>query len=374
MGEVPAVVAEDGSRAYFTSPKALAPGAVRGQENLYLVETGTGAINFITRSIGLGGYNVADRVTTGDGSVFGFPGASPALDELTGTDGGGHQQFYRYDVHEGSLVCVSCPAGVASRPAEAPVANGDMFKRAVPVSADGRSIVFRTESSVVAQDVDGEVDAYEWRDGRVGLLTDGNRGDGRSSGVPYPIGITPDGEDIFFLARGPIPATDGTIQMYDARIGGGFPAAAAPVAPCSDDDCQGTSDQPPIPPDPGSDSLRGPGDVRSDPRAAFSLARLGASQRAALAQGRRVSLRVRVNRAGRLSVKVSGRIGRRAVTVARASKRVGRPGIATVTLRLSKVVRGRLTRAGTKRLSLAVRFSGVQEPRTLTLTLTRKGR
>ncbi len=68
------------------------------------------------------------------------------------------------------------------------------------------------------------------------LISDGSG----SGGVPQVV-ISPSGKDIFFLTTdGLAPQdTDGAMDIYDARIGGGFPSALATEQPCSGDACQG---------------------------------------------------------------------------------------------------------------------------------------
>ena len=53
--------------------------------------------------------------------------------------------------------------------------------------------------------------------------------------------IDPSGRNIFFItSQGLVPQdTDGADDVYDARLGGGFPLPPAPVQPCAGDACQG---------------------------------------------------------------------------------------------------------------------------------------
>ena len=53
--------------------------------------------------------------------------------------------------------------------------------------------------------------------------------------------ISETGDDIFFTTdQGLVPQdTDGQDDVYDARLGGGFPPAPAEPQPCSGDACQG---------------------------------------------------------------------------------------------------------------------------------------
>jgi hypothetical protein len=53
--------------------------------------------------------------------------------------------------------------------------------------------------------------------------------------------ITPSGRDVFFMTtQGLVPRdTENDLDVYDARIGGGFPPAPAERQECSGDACQG---------------------------------------------------------------------------------------------------------------------------------------
>ena len=58
--------------------------------------------------------------------------------------------------------------------------------------------------------------------------------------------ISPSGRDIFFqTVQGIVPQdTDGAPDVYDARLGGGFPPPAAERQPCASDACQGALTNP----------------------------------------------------------------------------------------------------------------------------------
>jgi hypothetical protein len=82
---------------------------------------------------------------------------------------------------------------------------------------------------------------YEYRAGSVYLLSDGrdtstvdfNRGG-------YLAGSDPSGEDVFFFTSDSLIPQDGSTQqdIYDARVGGGFPTPAPPTA-CGGEACLG---------------------------------------------------------------------------------------------------------------------------------------
>ena len=70
---------------------------------------------------------------------------------------------------------------------------------------------------------------------------------GRSAGGASFVDASADGSDAFFLTDGSLVAADpGSVDLYDARVGGGFPIPPPPIA-CEGDACQAL---PPEPVDP----------------------------------------------------------------------------------------------------------------------------
>jgi hypothetical protein len=80
------------------------------------------------------------------------------------------------------------------------------------------------------------VDVYESHDGQVSLLSTGHS----LTSDEQPT-ITPSGRDVFFTSTENIlpQDSDGLKSLYDARVGGGFPAALVPAGGCTGDSCQG---------------------------------------------------------------------------------------------------------------------------------------
>ena len=143
---------------------------------------------------------------------------------------------------------------------------------------DGEYIVFTTSQPLQNGDVNGARDVYEWHcaspcaspaaQGEVHLISDGHDPAGVENGeAKTEAGTTMSatGSDIFFFARTSLVGQDRDVlrDLYDARIGGGFPAPPAEPS-CSGDECQGRASEPP------SFILRR---VRSQPRAATSSTR-----------------------------------------------------------------------------------------------------
>jgi hypothetical protein len=76
---------------------------------------------------------------------------------------------------------------------------------------------------------------------------------GRAEGGASFLDASADGSDAFFLTDGSLVPTDtGAVDVYDARVGGGYPFST-PVIPCFGDACQAL---PPSPEGPAPGSLR----------------------------------------------------------------------------------------------------------------------
>jgi hypothetical protein len=174
---------------------------------------------------------------------------------LTGYDPEGAIEVYRYDAAAYSLLCVSCnpygmrPLGPASIPGA--LVNGTEVEAYKPRAMDsgGDRVFFDSADALVPLDSNGEQDVYEWRangvaecaspTGCLGLISSGKGAEPSTF-----VDASADGTDVFFLAPDSLVATDpGSVDLYDARIGGGFPQPPAPI-PCFGDDCQ------PLPPEP----------------------------------------------------------------------------------------------------------------------------
>ncbi len=111
------------------------------------------------------------------------------------------------------------------------------------------------------QDTNADSDVYEWEapgsggctrpTGCVGLISSG-----RAEGGATFLDASADGSDAFFLTDGSlVPSDTGVRDVYDARVGGGYPIST-PVIPCVGDACQ------PLPPTPEAPSA---GSQRSKP-------------------------------------------------------------------------------------------------------------
>jgi hypothetical protein len=203
-----------------------------------------------------------------DGTRLAFLSDAPitSYENLDAEDHQPDTEVYLYDADAGSLLCASCnptgerPRGSATIPGV--LVNGTTRAyRPRALSADGRRLFFDSTDKLVGADTDSRPDAYEWEEAGKGScfqvpgcvsLISGGRGEGGTF-----LDASEDGSDAFFLTGDSlVPADPGSIDVYDARIGGGLPEALQPIA-CNADACQPLP-SPPEDPTAGS-SLLNPG-------------------------------------------------------------------------------------------------------------------
>lgn len=254
-------VAEDGSRVYFESPNQLVPGAAR--PGFYRIDVASGDLRYIAPAeIGsfISGFPAGGSAMTPDGSVIVFESANPGLNPVDGTSNGGSIQYYRYDDRDRSLTCASCPQDGAVPRAAAPddpsypgllLRTSYLSGPNVTLLDEGGDFFFSTPSALVSADQNtagpGQepsvgTDIYEWRGGRLFLVTDGiTSWPGALGALPHIAGVSPSGRDVFFTAgeRLTPDAFDAFPRLYDARIGGGFTYPQS-TPPCPLEACQGT--------------------------------------------------------------------------------------------------------------------------------------
>ncbi len=182
-----------------------------------------------------------------------------------------NNQIFRYEVENNDLTCVSCPPrGVT--PASNAITSKDNFmfnsvfgdgKAEIlspgrAMSPDGSTLFFETRDQLLPQDTNGTADVYEWHSGRLYLISAG-----QGSLPSYFTGISESGGDAFFMTADGMVAgdTDGSYDVYDARIPrpGDTPPPAA--VPCEGAVCQGPPSVPQLLSSPGSERFNGAGDL-----------------------------------------------------------------------------------------------------------------
>jgi hypothetical protein len=290
----------DGSYVYFVANGVLAAGASpgdcapRGEEspgrscNVYLAHGGV--TTFIARvdssdtsdwsSYGTRFGSFTARVTP-DGTHLAFD----SVRSLTGYDntvaaggscgasiyeaavpyGAACPEVFLYDAGSGVLSCASCnPTGV--RPIGPSMLDGVLTGhggefRSLPrgLSEDGRRVFFDSSDALVPGDVNGKRDVYEYEGGRVYLISSGTSG---ADSTFYDASAS--GNDVFFTTVSQLVRqdTDRKFDVYDARVGGGFPApAAASAPPCAGEGCRPAPVGPPAGAALGSAGLAGGGNL-----------------------------------------------------------------------------------------------------------------
>lgn len=268
-------VAEDGSRVYFRSPRSLLDGA--DAPGFYRADISTGELVYVAPAEGaqVGDAAAAGEAMTPDGAVLVFRSAASGLNPHNGSDNGGTVQYYRYDDRDRSLECVSCPQNGDPAPAAISADVTTMLTNyeqvgpnLTPLDSAG-DFAFVTAVPLVLQDANtpspgadpqlGE-DVYEWRDGKLLLVTDGQTE--WPGERPKLNGFAPSGRDLFFTAPAQYTADapDAYARLYDARIGGGFSFPSPPPQTCGS-----TCQLPQVAPAEdaaGSESFAGPGNPR----------------------------------------------------------------------------------------------------------------
>jgi len=318
-------VSADGSHVYFVAKGVLTGANTEGAQptedadNLYMYERDTaypqGRTAFVATLPGdktIGPSEVpeteqwhvhlkaANVTPDGDFLLFTSHGA------LTGDDsrGLGPEQVYRYDALTGGLARVSIGehgfdddgnAGTGSAWIVAPNSKIGQPRRDPSISDDGSVVFFQSPVGLtaralndvalngVADGYDQAQNIYEWEApgargcgegaGCVYLISDGQDAseEGGSAGATESsvelLGTDASGGDVFFTtADRLVPAdTDSELDIYDARVDGGFPAPRPPASCTSSETCHEEGTSPGFEPSLGSSIFTGPGNLGTSP-------------------------------------------------------------------------------------------------------------
>jgi hypothetical protein len=292
-------ISEDGSHVYFVATGVLTQAAngqgkqpEPGADNLYLFDTSTQRTTFVAtlsgedEGIWQRNDNRRPVVATPDGRFLVFVSHADPLHEATAGS-----QVYKYDANSGDLRRVSLGQH-SSTEAFAPkivsaVFHGDHVVEAqskLTMSDDGAYVFFESPDGLTPQAPDDQLagclhgapepgacsedayihNVYEYHDGRVYLI---------ASIRPFSeignvlLGTSHSGNDVFITTAAPLVAQDTDTQrdIYDARIGGGFPVPAQQVG-CLGEVCQGPSSGSPQLTMPESVTLLGGNLLQSAPK------------------------------------------------------------------------------------------------------------
>jgi hypothetical protein len=286
--------ATDGSSIYFTAMGALAPGATPGQPNLYAYDAPSGRTTFIAPGSGVSvlppGFHYQDQNLTAQVTPDGQQLVFLDSESLTSYRQEGAEEIYLYDEPSNRLTCVSCnptgapPAGGASFTIRA-IGTNEGFNEGryaemstLPetrvISEDGSRVFFDSPDQLTPEApapaptrypyglhniaLGGEAlepNLYEYENGRIHLIAPAAR----------LLTSSASGNDVFFDTYSQLVPQDrdGSPDVYDARVDGGFPALA-PLA-CSGTSCQGPPAAAPIFATPASVTFAGVGNFPAAP-------------------------------------------------------------------------------------------------------------
>jgi hypothetical protein len=303
--------ATSGRFVYFTASSVLTPepnsrgqAATPGASNLYVYDASTGVTRFIAPGAGLAPLHMGlqyangeteSRLTselTPDGQHFlfvsqervtAYDNFGPTCNSLNTNEGPVHSpgpcdEVYLYTPATGALTCVSCnpsgalPAGPARLPER--MIEGFFDSRNEPgtlplpraISDDGSRIFFSSPDQLtedapptkahqpggnIARTSEFEPNVYEYEHGAPQLIAP----------AALILTSTPSGDDVFIntLRQLTPQDDDDSADVFDARVGGGFPALASPA--CSGTSCQGVPAPPTFFASPPTTTFTGVGNV-----------------------------------------------------------------------------------------------------------------
>jgi hypothetical protein len=228
----------------------------------------------------LTGYD--NTVSTGSSCRKNFAGGPPLPAQC--------EEVFLYEASTNHLNCVSCnpggsrPTGPSGIPGGTQVStNFALYQSRVLSEGDmghagaggegggageassgdgGGRVFFDSADALVVGDTNGTEDVYEYENGKVNLISNGN-----SAGGATFVDASRDGNDVFFVTRAQLVAqdTDQLVDLYDARaphVPGeevGSPASSSPT--CQGEDCRTPSPLAPVFGSPASAVFAGAGNV-----------------------------------------------------------------------------------------------------------------
>jgi hypothetical protein len=247
-------LSRDGSYVYFASNGQIVNGEqlLGGVRGLYLWHDGV--VRYITAIPGAAG----DELFTSGGNFIANPRQARVTSDgrwlLYRTQIGATRQLFLYGADSGGApVCVSCdPSGAPSTADSTDVvqtgssATKTSWHENHALAVDGSRVFFDTAQALVPEDVNGRVDVYEYdvASGRPFLISTGTSPDDS-----WFMDASLNGGDVFFTTRQQLVGwdVDQEYDVYDARIGGGFPDPPLPAPPCVADTCRtGPATPPPL--------------------------------------------------------------------------------------------------------------------------------
>ncbi len=234
-----AIVSEDGTHVYYDSPdeggSIYAYDTESGQTTLVVAHAPGVRLNLNVRS----SEDISDYPAdvSQDGNYLTFGSTADLVAEDTNTA----EQIYVYDYATRALSLASNGPGAPAGDFESRYFEGVGYRSDTAVNYhlvnDNGEVFFQTPAPLEAQDTNGTWDIYEWHEGHVSLISSGRVG--RASVL---VGASAEASNVFFFTYDRLVPQDGDDQLdvYDARVNGGFAVTtAAPL--CSGEGCQGSA-------------------------------------------------------------------------------------------------------------------------------------
>jgi hypothetical protein len=266
----------DGRRVYFLAPGQLLAGEPPIDEDaVYLWQENPGGGAGTTSFVGAIGFD--DAVSNVNTTPLNLkvrtsrvtPDGRTLLIEVSGENGlaAGHDhgacasnpnntsigrcsQLYLYRADASTplapaVACVSCQPSGAPTNANALLnvhsgAGGSQVTGHLShaLSDDGRRVFFSSAAPLAPSDANGKTDAYEYDvpSGSLRLLSSGH-----DPADSFFLDASANGDDAFILTRERLVGwdVDRAYDLYDARVGGGFPEPPVPSPSCIGDACRG---------------------------------------------------------------------------------------------------------------------------------------
>ena len=353
-------VSDDGSLVYFVASSVLASNAngdgqtaQTAQPNLYVVNTATAgdAITFLATlsssdSCDWTASCLSARVSS-NGTYLAFTSTSA----LTNYDNNGLPEIFLSDASAAGPNCVSCIPSGTTATSGAGIAGGELSGINSTINylqryvSDSGQVFFNTADALVPTATNGAQNVYEYEAGQVQLLSTGT-----SSADSLYLDSTPSGSDVFFAtSQALVPQDiDGAYDIYDARVGGGFPAPTPAPPACQGDGCQPPASNPPAAPVAGSVTFVGPGNATPpNPKPAQTTGKLKLQKHTV--KGTSIALRVNVPAKGKITVSGGN--------IKKVSRSVSRAGTYTLTVHLTGKAKNRLKQKRKLKVAFSVRYA-----------------
>ncbi len=191
--------------------------------------------------------------------LTGYDNRQTVLEHGEPTQVADHEVF-EYSAETGGLACASCDPSRAEPLGSAFIGAGLSERASTPfhqprsVSDDGSRLFFTSPDPLVPGVTGGADKVFEYEDGAPQLVSGAQTG-----GVDVFLDASASGDDVFIATREPLAPTDADelVDVYDARVDGGQPVAAAPALGCEPSGCQRSPEPSPTFAVPASASFSG---------------------------------------------------------------------------------------------------------------------